>query len=57
MFKPEAKIKTERAVLEATYRMASESLSPDEMTKLEAAIEAMHATRGLGDFECFPRIN
>jgi hypothetical protein len=55
MLKSKARTKMERAVLEAVYQMASESMSPDEMTKLEASISTLHSTRSLGDFERFPR--
>lgn len=55
MSKSLAKVKMERALLEAVYMMASESCCPETFENLETFIKQMCETRNLGEFNLFPR--
>lgn len=48
MKKSECKIDMEKALLEAVYHMAIESLSPDQFENLENIIEVLYENRNLG---------
>lgn len=53
--KSEARVKMEKALLEATYQMASESLAPYYFQQLEYIIQLLCKNRNLGKFNFFPR--